>query len=137
MIGQLPSGNGSSIPSHMRCVDALRPAWPSCIAILAVLFTCTKSTIRFHAATCSGLYMPVQPGEIRPPRDTSVISVKISPAPPTARLPRWTRCHSFGMPSSATYWHIGETTTRLLRTKSRSLKGVNMGGGTCGARRAA
>src|SRR5213593_524955 len=59
MIGQLPSGSGSSIPSHIRCVEALRPAWPSCIASLALLFTCTKSTIRFHAATCSGLYIPV------------------------------------------------------------------------------
>jgi len=35
-----------------------------------------------------GLYIPVQPGEIRPSRDTSVISLNTSPAPPTARLPR-------------------------------------------------
>jgi len=37
MIGQFPSRSGSSIPSHIRWVDALRPAWPSCMAIFAVL----------------------------------------------------------------------------------------------------
>src|SRR2546422_7488919 len=88
-----------------------------------------KSTMRFQAATCSGLYMPVQPGLIRPSRLTSVISVITSPAPPIARLPRWTRCQSFGVPSSAEYWHIGEQTTRLVSTSSRSRKGVNIGGG--------
>ena len=59
--------------------------------------------MRFQAATCSGLYMPVQPGLIRASRLTSVISVMTSPAPPTARLPRWTRCQSPGVPSSAEY----------------------------------
>src|SRR5574341_131700 len=78
MIGQLPCGSGSSIPSHIRCVDALRPACPSCTAIFAPLFMCTKSTIRFQAATCSGLYIPVHPGEIRPSRETSVISTNTS-----------------------------------------------------------
>src|ERR1043166_7434621 len=128
MMGQFPSGNGSSIPSHIRCVDALRPAWPSCTPIFDAVFRRMNSTIFFHALMCSGLYIPVHPGEIRPSRETSVISVNTSPAPPIARLPRCTRCHSFGMPSSATYWHIGETTTRLLNTRSRSLNGVNMGG---------
>ncbi len=33
------------------------------------------------------------------------------------------------MPSSAEYWHIGETTTRLGSTSSRSRNGVNIGGG--------
>src|SRR3989454_549269 len=88
-----------------------------------------KSPMRFQAATCSGLYMPVQPGLIRPSRLTSVISVITSPAPPIARLPRWTRCQSFGVPSSAEYWHMGEQTTRLASTSSRSRKGVNIGGG--------
>ncbi len=88
-----------------------------------------KSTTRFQAATCSGLYMPVQPGLIRPSRLTSVISVITSPAPPIARLPRWTRCQSFGVPSSAEYWHMGEQTTRLASTSSRSRNGVNIGGG--------
>src|SRR5438034_1092948 len=78
-----------------------------------------KSTMRFQAATCSGLYMPVQPGLIRPSRLTSVISVITSPAPPIARLPRWTRCQSFGVPSSAEYWHMGEQTTRLASEERR------------------
>src|SRR4030095_8059490 len=85
--------------------------------------------MRFQAATCSGLYMPVQPGLIRASRLTSVISVITRPAPPTARLPRWTRCQSPGVPSSAEYWHMGETTTRLASTHSRRRNGVNIGGG--------
>ena len=44
---------------------------------------------------------------------TAVASVKTSPAPPTARLPRWTRCQSLAKPSSQEYSHIGETTMRL------------------------
>ena len=72
---------------------------------------------------------------MRPSRLTSVISVMTSPAPPTARLPRWTRCQSSGVPSSAEYWHMGETTTRFCSTSSRRRKGVNMGGGAgAGAR---
>src|SRR4029077_19640546 len=86
----------------------------------------------FHAFRCSGLYIPVHPGEIRPARDTSVILVKTNPAPRIARLLRCARCQSFGVPSSATYWHIGLTTTRLVSTRSRSLNGVNMGGGAWG-----
>ena len=43
--------------------------------------------------------------------------------------PRCTRCQSSGVPSSAEYWHIGETTTRFVSSSSRSRKGVNMGGG--------
>ena len=117
MSGQLPSGSGSSMPSHSRRVEPLRPAWASWMPILAGLAPCTKSTMRFHAATCSGVYMPVQPGLMRPSRLTSVISVITSPAPPTARLPRCTRCQSPGVPSSAEYWHIGETTTRLGSTQ--------------------
>jgi hypothetical protein len=66
---------------------------------------------------------------MRPSGDTSVISVITRPAPPMARLPRCTRCQSSMVPSSAEYWHIGETTTRFSSTSSRSLSGVNMGGG--------
>jgi len=95
----------------------------------AALEPWTKSTMRFHAVTCSGLYMPVQPGLMRPSRLTSVISVMTSPAPPTARLPRCTRCQSPGVPSSAEYWHIGDTTTRLASTSERRRNGVNIGGG--------
>src|SRR5215471_4494667 len=64
---------------------------------------------------------------------TSVISTKISAAPPIARAPRWTMCQSLGNPSSAEYWHIGETATRFQSTRSRSrhggLRGLPAGGG--------
>src|SRR3989454_4179746 len=129
MIRQLSSASGSSIPSQARRVEPLRPAWPSCRPIFAGLWACTKSTIRFQAGTCSGLYMPVHPGEIRPSRDTSVISVTTGPAPRMALAPRCTRCQSSGVPSTAQYWHIGETTTRFTNSTSRNRNGVNRGGG--------
>ena len=118
--GQFPSGSGSSSPSQSTQVEPFRPACESWIPILASLSRCTKSTIRRHPPTWAGRYIPAHPGEIRPSRLTSVISVITSPAPPIARLPRWTRCQSFGSPSSARYWHIEETTIRLGSTSSRS-----------------
>ena len=36
MTGQLPSGSGSSMPSHISRVEPLRPEWPSCRPIRAV-----------------------------------------------------------------------------------------------------
>ena len=86
-IGQAPSSSGSSIPSHISLVAPLRPACPSCMPILAFDCACTKSTMRFQAASCASLYMPAQPGEMRASFETSVISVNISPAPPMAREP--------------------------------------------------
>ena len=38
---------------------------------------------------------------MRPCGVTQTISVNTSPAPPSARAPRWTRWKSFGMPSRA------------------------------------
>src|SRR5881227_1537678 len=73
--------------------------------------------------------MPVHPGEMRPSRETSVISVNTRPAPPIALAPRCTRCQSLGVPTSAQYWHIGDTTTRFASSRSRSRNGVNSGGG--------
>ena len=46
-----------------------------------------------------------------------------------AREPRCTRCQSLGVPSTAEYSHMGETTTRFRSVMPRSRKGVNMGGG--------
>ena len=63
-------------------------------------------------------------GLIRPSGETAVASVMTSPAPPTARLPRCTRCQSVGYPSRAEYWHIGETAMRLRSVVSRSRRGV-------------
>ena len=72
--------------------------------------------------------MPAQPGEMRPSRDTSVISAITRPAPPAARAVRCTKWKSFGVPSTAEYMHIGDTTTRLASTSSRSLNGANIAG---------
>src|SRR5436309_14236671 len=63
-------------------------------------------------------------GEIRPPRVTAVASTTIRAAPPTARLPRWTRCQSLHIPSSALYWHMGDMTIRLRRVTPRRVNGV-------------
>src|SRR5438034_1569010 len=75
--------------------------------------------MRVQAVTCSGLYIPVQPGVMRPSRLTSVISATTRAAPPTAREPRFTRCQSLGVPSSAEYWHMGDTTIRFESSMSR------------------
>ena len=83
-------------PSHERVSEPLRPAWPSWTATLDALNSWMKSLTRFHAPTCSGAYMPAQCRLMRPSGSTSVISVMTRPAPPTARLPRCTRCQSVG-----------------------------------------
>jgi hypothetical protein len=46
------------------------------------------------------------------------------PAPPMARLPRCTRCHSLAKPSMEEYSHMGETVIRLGRVRLRSLRGA-------------
>ena len=74
-MSQLPSSRGSLSPSHESLVEPFCPAWASWRQILARLLSWTKSTIRFQAPTCSALYMPAQPGLMRPSRETSVISV--------------------------------------------------------------
>jgi len=53
----------------------------------------------------------------------ALASTMTSPAPPTAREPRWTRCQSFARPSVLEYWHIGETASRLRRVTPRSGSG--------------
>src|SRR5262245_39233172 len=40
-------------------------------------------------------------------------------------MPRCMRCHSLAQPSSAEYWHIGETTMRLASSRPATRKGVN------------
>src|SRR5882762_10839890 len=61
---------------------------------------------------------------MRPSRVTCVASTISSPAPEYARWPRWMRCQSFMQPSSAEYWHIGETTMRLGSVTPPSWMGV-------------
>jgi hypothetical protein len=64
------------------------------------------------------------PGLMRPSGATALASIMTRPAPPTAREPRWTRCQSPRAPSSAEYWHMGETTIRFLSSRPRAVKGV-------------
>src|SRR5262249_16881735 len=42
-----------------------------------------------------------------------------------ASMPRCETCQSLPTPSSALYWHMGETTTRLSRARSASRNGEN------------
>src|ERR1700693_242480 len=67
--------------------------------------------------------MPRSPGVIRPCAVTAVASVITSPAPPTARDPRCTRCQSWANPSSLEYSHMGETAMRLRRVTPRIVSG--------------
>ena len=46
-------------------------------------------------------------------------------APDSARLLMWVKCQSVATPSSAEYWHIGDTTTRFFNVRPRSLIGEN------------
>lgn len=114
--GQLPSGSGWSMPSHMRRVEPLRPEWPSWTpSAVPGAWVWTKAVILRQAAAWVSDQRPVQPGVIRPSGLTQTISVMTSPAPPRALAPRWTRWKSPGTPSSATYRSIGETRILLRR----------------------
>src|SRR5215470_6383181 len=62
---------------------------------------------------------------MRPIASTAVASTHRSAAPPSARWPRWIRCQSLADPSSAEYWHIGETMIRFRSVRPRSWKGEN------------
>src|ERR1700719_3860486 len=75
--------------------------------------------IRESISMCSSFQSPRSWGLMRPSGRTAVASVKTSAAPPTARLPKCTRCQSVAKPSVLEYWHIGETTMRLRSRTSR------------------
>jgi hypothetical protein len=110
-----PPRQGTSLPAFL-------PAWASCMPGTAP-FRSMKAAIGAQASACSSFQMPASDGEIRPSRVTAEASVNTSAAPPTARLPRWAWCHSFGMPSTDEYWHIGDTTTLLRSVTERCVSG--------------
>src|ERR1700685_2885162 len=62
---------------------------------------------------------------MRPSAETAAASVKTRDAPPTARLPRCTRCQSVAKPSVLEYWHMGDTTIRLRSVSSRMVSSSN------------
>ena len=45
-------------------------------------------------------------------------------APDSARLLMWVKCQSLAEPSSAEYWHIGDTMMRFVRLRPRREIGV-------------
>src|SRR5947209_494620 len=62
---------------------------------------------------------------MRPCRSTWVASTITSPAPQLDSMPRCAMCQSVMLPSSALYWHIGETTMRLGSSIGPSFSGAN------------
>src|SRR5438067_2856603 len=69
--------------------------------------------------------MPRSCGLMRPVAVTAVASVNTSAAPPTARLPRCTKCQSLAKPSTLEYSHIGETTIRFASVTPRRFSASN------------
>src|ERR1700712_1498695 len=102
----------------------LPPACHNCTAIFAPC-SCTNFTIGFQASTCASFQRPVSFGVFIPMGDMAVHSVMINEAPPTARLPKCTRCQLFGTPSTALYCCIGDTAIRLRSVRSLNCKAVN------------
>ena len=97
--GQPPSVRGSSSPSQR--IFGSSPSAPHVRAGARCAPGSSRGRSRRSAATPardSGSYMPAHPGLIRPSAATLVISVKTSPAPPSASDPRCTRWKSFGVP---------------------------------------
>jgi hypothetical protein len=89
-----------------------------------------KLAMRAYGSMCASLQIPVSPGLMRPCAVTLVASTNNQAAPPTARLPRWTRCQSSGIPSTAEYWHMGETTIRFRSVTPRIVRGLSNIGDT-------
>ena len=53
------------------------------------------------------------------------VFAKAVPAPDMARLPRCAMCQSVALPSTAEYWHIGETMMRLASSSLPIFTGEN------------
>ncbi len=80
-------------PSHGAAFDALRPA---CAIWMPGTAPCSlrNAVIGRKAAACASDQMPESSGLMRPSGVTAEASTITAPAPPVARAPRWTRCHS-------------------------------------------
>jgi len=64
---------------------------------------------------------------MRPIGSTSVISKHSRAAPELASIPRWAKCQSVIEPSTAEYWHIGDTMIRFSSVRPRNRIGSNRG----------
>ena len=106
-------------PFHGRCAEALRPAW----AIWMASLTWCPASRRAHQSTIAlerrlvGVAVQAEAslGDAALSLETCVASTHISPAPLTSpshavmgEVPRL-----IAEPSTAEYWHIGDTTMRL------------------------
>src|SRR5579862_1004050 len=111
-------------PAQGRYVLALRPACASCTPAIAPCSS-TNRTIRASAGVWASLHKPRSCGLMRPSAVTAVASVMTSPAPPTARDPRWTTCQSLAKPSVLEYSHTGDTAIRLRSVTPRMVSGEN------------
>ncbi len=60
---------------------------------------------------------------MRPIGSTSVISKHSSAAPELDSMPRCAKCQSVIEPSTAEYWHIGDTMTRFSSARPRNRMG--------------
>ena len=65
---------------------------------------------------------------MRPMAETAVASIVNMPAPDCSICPQWMPCQSEARPSTAEYWHIGDTTMRLARFSLRSANGEKRAG---------
>src|ERR1700756_778178 len=62
---------------------------------------------------------------MRPIASTWVASMQNIAAPESERLLMWVKCQSLAEPSSAEYWHIGDTMMRLASFRPRNSIGEN------------
>src|ERR1035437_782101 len=81
----------SPVPFHGEYVDPFLPACANCIPGMQFC-KMIKSVIFLYASACTSLHIPASSGEILPSGDTAVASWITKAAPPTARLPKCTRC---------------------------------------------
>ena len=124
-VVQPPSASATDprSPENGDHVDALRPACASWMPASAPRAR-TPAAIGAQASRCASFHRPVSSGEMRPSGETAVASAITIPAPPDANCVRCVWCHSCGTPSTALYWHIGATHSRLRAVRPWTVRGL-------------
>src|SRR6202043_3961657 len=74
-----------------------------------------KATMGFIGSMKRSSHRPRSAGVVHPRGSTFVDSMKTSPQPPAAYLPKCMKCHSFTFPSTAEYVSIGDSTILFFR----------------------
>ena len=116
--------NASALGAMASASSALRPGMRQLDGRDRSVFTDETR----DAAHGLGLAVVPQPQVLRADPhtgSTAVASTMIKPAPPTARLPKCTKCQSVATPSFllTEYWHIGETHSRFADRNGTELRG--------------